>query len=158
MRYLVCFCFCAILFSCDTLVKKKVSSDDILQEELQSFNWKEVDVYPSFSNCDKANSKEAKKICFQNTIANSITSSISKEFIVVSNAINETITIDFAISETGIPKVLTINASDLLYKEIPDLDSIIYKTIAKLPKIFPAIKRGQQVTTQFKLPIKVKVD
>ena len=158
MRYLVCFCFCSLFFSCDTLVKKKVSSQDILQEELQSFNWNEVDVYPSFSNCDTAMSKEAKETCFQNTITSSITSSISQEYIVVSTAINETVTIDFSIDETGIAKVLAIKASDALYKEIPEFDAIIYKTIEDLPKIFPATKRGQQVKTQFKLPINVQVE
>ncbi len=76
----------------------------------------------------------------------------------VSTAINETVTIDFSIDETGIAKVLAIKASDALYKEIPEFDAIIYKTIEDLPKIFPATKRGQQVKTQFKLPINVQVE
>lgn len=148
-----------ILFvSCDNLVKKKVSSQDILKEELETFNWNEVDVYPSFTICDSAVSKAAKKECFQNTIAQVIIETISNEYIVVSKAINETVYIDFIVSKAGIPEVLTIEANDLLYKQIPELDNLIYKTIKALPKIFPATKRGQQVRTQFKLPIAIQVD
>jgi hypothetical protein len=135
-----------------------VSSQDILQEELETFNWNDVDIYPSFSNCDTALSKEAKKQCFQNTIAEVITASISLEYIVVSKAINEIVYIDFLIDDRGIPEVLTIEASALLYEEIPELDNMIYTTIATLPKIFPATKRGQHVRTQFRLPLAIRVD
>jgi len=158
MRKIICYLLIIMCCSCDKIVKKKVSSQDILQEELQSFNWNEVDVYPSFSNCDAAVSKDAKKVCFQNTITEYITSSISQENIIVSNTINETVVIEFSIDKTGIPEVMTIKGSDLLYHEIPDFDSLIFKTIDSLPKIFPATKRGQQVTTQFKLPIAIKVE
>ena len=41
-----------ILSSCEYFNVKKTSSEAILKEELQTFNWNEVDAYPSFSDCD----------------------------------------------------------------------------------------------------------
>ncbi len=149
-----------ILFfsSCDTIVKKKVSSDAILQEELEAFNWNDVDVYPSFSSCDEALSKEDKKICFQNVLTDYIFKNLSKETLVVTKAINDTLLINFEVSKDGKLSILDISSNDLVREEIPQLDSLIYKTLDSLPIIYPATKRGQQVKTQFKLPIVIKVD
>jgi hypothetical protein len=158
MKYIFLFVIIITFFSCDKVVKKKVYSSDILLEELKSFNWNEVDVYPSFSNCDQEISKEAKKVCFQNTLSEFIFKSISKEKIVVTQSINDTVFIDFQISEIGNLSVLKIKYSDLIKEEIPRLDNLIYRTLDLLPTIFPATKRGQQVKTQFKLPIVIKVN
>ena len=43
-------------------------------------------------------------------------------------------------------------------QEIPNIETLITDSLNTLPKIFPAIKRGQQVKTQFKLPIILRVN
>ena len=144
-------------FSCDTIVKKKVSTNEILQEELETFNWNDVDVYPSFSSCDDALSKEDKKVCFQNTLSSFIFENISKDVIVVTQSVNDTVLINFEVSKEGALSILDISSKAIVKEEIPKLDSLIYKALDSLPRIFPATKRGQQVNTQFKLPIVVKV-
>ena len=158
MRYLICFFISIILFSCDTIVKKKVSSNEILQEELETFNWNDVDIYPSFSSCDAALSKEDKKVCFQNTISSFIFNSISKESITVKQSIHDTVIINFEVSKDGYLTISDIYSNDIVREEMPKLDSLIYKTLDSLPTIFPATKRGQQVNTAFKLPVIIKVD
>lgn len=158
MRYLICFFISIILFSCDTIVKKKASSNEILQEELETFNWNDVDIYPSFSSCDAALSKEDKKVCFQNTISSFIFNSISKESITVKQSIHDTVIINFEVSKDGYLTISDIYSNDIVREEMPKLDSLIYKTLDSLPTIFPATKRGQQVNTAFKLPVIIKVD
>lgn len=158
MRYLICFFLSIILFSCDSIVKKKVSSNEILNEELETFNWNDVDAYPSFSSCDDAVSKDDKKVCFQNTISDFIFKIISKESIVVSQSIHDSVIINFEVSKEGTLSILDISSNVIVKEEIPKLDSLIYKALDSLPRIFPATKRGQQVNTQFKLPIVVQVD
>ena len=53
------------MWSCNYFDAKKVSADDILEEELQTFTWNEVDEYPSFEMCDSLSSKAEKKQCFE---------------------------------------------------------------------------------------------
>lgn len=158
VKYFVLFTISVLLFSCDNLVKKKVSSETILEEQLQTFNWNDVDVFPAFSNCDETASKEKRKQCFQETLSEFIFKEIHEAEIVASQSINETVTIDFQISETGILTVLDIAESDILKQEIPEFESIIRNALEALPKIYPATKRGQQVKTQFKLPIVISVE
>jgi hypothetical protein len=42
--------------------------------------------------------------------------------------------------------------------EIPNIDSLLINSLKTIPKIYPAIKRGQQVTTSFEFPIVVRID
>ena len=42
--------------------------------------------------------------------------------------------------------------------QIPEIDSLLHESLKGIPKITPAIKRGQQVTTAFELPIIVKIN
>jgi hypothetical protein len=46
----------------------------------------------------------------------------------------------------------------LTKQQIPELDSILKSSLEGLPKLYPAIKRSQQVQTVFQLPIILRVD
>ena len=58
MKYISLFLIFFCLNSCDYFDKKKVNADDLLNQELKTFNWNEVDVYPSFTTCDSSDVKE----------------------------------------------------------------------------------------------------
>ena len=158
MRYSLVFIVILLLTSCEYFNVKKTSSDAILKEELQTFNWNDVDDYPSFTACDSATSKEDKTLCFQKTITKNITNHLQKERIVVSQDINDTIMLYFQVSQKGELSLLQANIDSLTTQEIPNIEQIIHNSLDSLPQIFPAIKRGQQVTTEFKLPIVVRVN
>ena len=49
-------------------------------------------------------------------------------------------------------------AHELTKQQIPELDSILNSSLEGLPKLYPAIKRSQQVQTVFQLPIILRVD
>ena len=151
------FLVLVLLFSCNYFDVKKTSSETILNEELQTFNWNAVDAYPSFSTCDTSLNKQAKKECFQNTMANHIYRKLEQEQFIVTKDINDTIMIQFQISETGKISLINIKIDTVTHQEIPQIKNIIIKSIETLPKIYPAIKRGQQVRTEFKLPIVINV-
>ena len=61
MKQICVFLGFLMLMSCQYFNVKKTSSDAILKEELQTFNWNEVDEYPSFPECDSAITKQEKK-------------------------------------------------------------------------------------------------
>ena len=155
----VVFLFLILLFtSCDYFEKKKVNSDDLLEEELQTFNWNDVDTYPTFNSCDSITAKAASKACFQNTLLSSVNQYLEQQNIIVSEDVNDTIRLQLIIDNKGILKVDSITVKPETRFQIPEIDSLLYQSIKSIPKIYPAIKRGQQVTTAFELPVIVKIE
>ncbi|MBU2939082.1 energy transducer TonB [Lacinutrix sp. C3R15] len=144
--------------SCSYFNVKKTSSEAILEEELQAFNWNEVDVYPSFETCDLLLDNAGKKKCFQTTITNTIYKTLSSEKIVVTQDIQDTVKVRFQISEKGELQLVDAEIDSVTMAEIPNLEILLHQGLIFLPKIYPAIKRGQQVKTQFTLPIRIEVN
>jgi hypothetical protein len=77
---------------------------------------------------------------------------------VVTENVEDTVVVKFHISETGNLSVLSIKNKETTKEQIPNLDSLLLKSLDSLPRIFPAIKRGQQVKTEFTLPIVIYVN
>jgi len=158
MKYLAIIFLVLCFSSCDYFDKRKVYSEDILKEDLQTFNWNEVDEYPTFAACDNSSTKSQKKRCFETTLTTHIMSQLSNESIIITEDITDTIVITFQISEKGKLSVIEINSSDLIKSQIPEIDALLVKSLNGLPQIFPAIKRSQQVKTEFKLPVVINVN
>lgn len=154
-----CVLFLFLVFtSCEYFNVKKTSPEAILKEELQTFNWNDVDEYPSFSICDSLTVKEDKKTCFQEVLTSHISRFLQDEIIVVSKDIGDTIVLNFQVSETGHLKLIDAKINTETKEEIPNIENLLSKSLDSLPKIFPAIKRGQQVKTEFQLPIIIQVN
>lgn len=150
---------CAIILtSCNYFEKKKVYTKDILEEELQTFNWNDVDEYPTFASCDTTLGKENKRQCFENTLLQLLNNNLSEQNIVVTEDVNDTIFLKITIDNQGNFNVDDIQSSELTKAQIPKIDSLLIHSFDSLPKIYPAIKRSQQVTTQFSLPVVVRIN
>ena len=158
MKRLIVILLSLHLFSCNYLNVKKTSTEEILNEELQTFNWNEVDEYPTFSACDSIDSKVEKQECFYKKISKHIATHLENQHFVVVNTVEDTIRLTFTISENGNPTITALEISDATLNELPEIKSQLINSITTLPEIYPALKRGQQVKTEFILPIIVKVD
>lgn len=158
MKYLLFIIICLFVTSCNYFDVKKTSSKEILNEELQSFNWKDVDVFPAFASCDSSSTIQERKVCFENTLIKHIQNSLSSEKMVVSTDLTDTILIDFKLSDKGEISILNLKIKEETIKALPNITNQINSAIDSLPTIYPAIKRGQLVTTQFKLPIIISAD
>ncbi|MEM5539142.1 hypothetical protein [Olleya sp. AS48] len=158
MKQIAVFLLCLMLASCQYFDVEKTSSEAILKKELKTFNWKEVDSYPSFKTCDTLQSKLDAKQCFETTLANHISSKLQEQTIIVSQDINDTILLSLLISEKGELVINAIEIDSITTLEIPEIKTIITNSLDTLPTIYPAIKRGQQVKSQFKLPIVLRVN
>ena len=158
MRQICVFLLLMTLTSCEYFNVKKTSSEAILKEELKTFNWNDVDEYPTFSVCDSLSTKHEKKQCFGSVLNMHITTYLQKEAIIVTQDINDTIDLQFKISDKGVLTLLNAKIDSLTIAQIPNIKSLLTKSLDSLPNIFPAIKRGQQVTTEFKLPIIISVE
>ena len=158
MKYILSLIFLFFFFSCELNINKKISVDEILDEEWKTFNWSNVDEYPSFTTCDSLLTISQKKECFISTLSNQIYSDLISNTKTVNRIIQDTVILKFTISKDG-----EIDFDELIVDEsIIDLRSLIdlsfKSSIKKLPKIFPAIKRGQQVNVKFSLPIYVSTE
>ena len=158
MKQICVFLGFLMLMSCQYFNVKKTSSDAILKEELQTFNWNEVDEYPSFPECDSAITKLERKQCFEYVLTTHITRFLQKDTIIVTQNIEDTLLLELQISEKGLLSVLNIEVDSLISQEIPNIKDLLRHALDSLPKIFPAIKRGQQVKTEFKLPVIISVN
>src|SRR5690606_26336094 len=128
-----------------------------LQELDTVIDFSSVDVSPSFKVCDSIIDKKAKTDCFRNTIHQEIFNNLSKQKISAKNPISEIIQVQLEIDNKGNVSLKMIEASLLLQEAIPNLDSLITQSLLQLPTLFPAIKRGIPVTTQYQLPIQIDV-
>ena len=158
MKY-ACITLILLLFtSCEYLNVKKTSSEEILKEELQTFKWNELDVYPTFSACDSATTKIEKKKCFENIVTKHLSSYLTKQRFVVGQDVTDTLELTFIISDKGKTNISNIKVKEETLSELPNIKEVLQKSIDSFPKIFPALKRGQQVTSQFKLPVVIQAN
>tara|TARA_B100001939_G_scaffold211768_1_gene182197 strand:- start:284 stop:766 length:483 start_codon:yes stop_codon:yes gene_type:complete len=156
---LIFICF-FLLNSCefDFQIDRKISVEEFINEELKSFNWNEVDMYPVFENCLELNNISQKNKCFVETITNNFTANLKKNNLVLNRTLVDTVNMVLMVDKSGLISIKTINISEknLKYKEV--INSSFNNTISKLPKLYPAIKRGQQVDVIFTLPIIISTE
>ncbi len=158
MNRLACFLLIVLLTACDYFEKQKVNSEDLLEEELQTFNWNDVDTYPTFNSCEAMTTKEDNRVCFQNTLLQYVNGYLARQNIVVTEDVYDTIRLKLIIDNKGLLQIEDITLKPETESQIPEIDSLLRQSIKGVPKIFPAIKRGQQVTTAFELPVIVRID
>lgn len=158
MKHFVFILALLLICACDDLKVKKTSSEAILNEELKSFTWNEVDEYPAFLSCETSETKQDRKLCFEHTLSTVILDRLEAEHIIVNNDVLDTIFIKFKISDTGNLSLLHFKVDALTEAEIPNIKALITSSLDSLPIIEPAIKRGQKVNSEFTLPIIIKVN
>jgi len=116
-----------------------------------------VDTFPSFKTCDAIIDKQEKMDCFRTTIHQKVGAELQQHSFAVKDSINEIVYVDVIINSEGIFSLDTIQASENLKKELPELDSLLKASVENLPKIYPANKRGIPVTTKYRLPIRIQL-
>lgn len=143
--------------SCQYFDKQVPSEDELLQKELKSINWNEVDEFPSIAECDTVADKEQRKSCFFDYLTQTIQQKLSVDTLALLYPELDTIQV----------RVTVFPDSALLFEpEIADsithdtimIDSIIRTRLTDFPKVNPAIKRGIPVKTQFVLPVILKTN
>lgn len=149
-----------LLNSCqfDFKIDRKISVDEFINEELKSFNWNEVDQYPVFENCLGINSISEKNSCFVETITESFKENLTNNSLILNRTLVDTVNMILKVDKTAEISIESINISsqNIKYKEV--ISRSFNKTISNLPKLYPAIKRGQQVDVIFKIPIIISTE
>ena len=142
--------------SCDYFRKPVPSKEILLQKELKSIDWNQVDQYPSIVECENIEDKTQRQQCFFEYLTSVIQQKLSQDTlpfhgididtIIVKVTVFPDATIDF---EPQFPQ------DSVAYDKIK-IDSLLTEKLKNFPRINPALKRGIPVKTQFILPVILK--
>ena len=147
-----------IAVGCENFETRKISSEEVLDQESKSLNWKEVDEYPAFENCKNITEIGRARNCFENSMANSIYAYLEKQEPVVTESIDDTVVLFLKIAKTGKPAIDSIQVDTTVTNQLPDIRLWLQQSVDSLPKIHPASKRGIPVSSTYRLPIVIKAE
>jgi hypothetical protein len=115
-----------------------------------------VDAFPLFPNCKDIPSRKKQQICFQLEMSQYIYATLNEFKLTANEVIKDTILVKLQVSSLGKTSLSSLKISDKTKKLLPEFDSLLKVSLAKLPILSPAIKRNMPVTTEFTLPIILK--
>lgn len=144
--------------SCQYFEKQVPSEKELLKKELKAINWKEVDEYPSFVDCDKVEDKTARQHCFFQYLTELIQDKLSSDTLSVLYPELDTIEVKVTVYPNAKMKFEPQFPKDSVAYDTIKIDSILTARLVNFPKVNPAIKRGIPVKTQFILPVILKVE
>ncbi len=154
-RFGVLFC-CLLFISCNWLASKKEVRETIVQEELKTINWNDVDRYPLFENCDETLPRIQQKICFQNGFKQHFLETLQEQKLIVHQNLNDTLKVHLLIGKQGNVSLLQIKKTKTIAQQIPEIDTLIAYSVETLPKVYPALKRNIPVNMKIQMPIILK--
>ena len=160
MKKIIITVFLSILLfsSCQYFEKQVPSEKDLLQKELKSINWKEVDEFPSVYGSDTIENKIERQQCFFEYMTQLIQHKLSVDTLSVLYPELDTIEVKVTVYPNSRIIFEPLFPKDSVAYDTVKIDSILKARLVGFPKINPAIKRGIPVKTQFILPVILKVE
>lgn len=156
-RLITIFLLTLLAASCQLIDRQVPSKDELLEKELKSINWDEVDEWPSVTECDSAADKETRKACFFNFLVENIKQRLESDTLAVLYPELDTIAVKVIVNADATVHFQP-HLNDSISYSAKSIDSIIQARLSDFPKVKPALKRGLPVKTQFELPVILNVE
>ncbi|MFM2231136.1 MAG: hypothetical protein RL607_2394 [Bacteroidota bacterium] len=144
------------LTSCSYFEKQVPNEQELLQKELQTINWNQVDEYPSIVECEKLTDANQRKQCFFEVLSSTIQQKLNTDTLAVLYPELDTIEVKITVNPDASLVFEPQFSQDSTAYDKKKIDSILKARLTDLPKINPAIKRGIPVKTQFILPVIIR--
>jgi hypothetical protein len=130
--------------------------NDDLEDKINSqiIDYSSIDAYPLLPECQELIDKNLQKECFYKNVSNRIQKTLVTNLNFASQN-NIKVLVKINVDAKGKVAIKTINYLD--ENNLPKLDSLLYLSIENLPLLQPAIKSGIPVSSEFSLPILVKM-
>ena len=158
MRFFLALFGLCLISSCNWLAPKEEKTRRIVQEELSSINWNDVDQYPMFQSCGESISKEEQRICFEEELLNHFSGTLNDFEFILKEDVEDTIYVDFLVERDGSITVLDIEDQMAIQDQIPEFNAIITQSLKSLPEVQPALKRGIPVSAKFRIPLELNTN
>jgi len=155
---LIVFLLPLLFTSCQYFDKQVPSEKELLQKELNSINWKEVDEFPSVTDCEAIENKAQRQHCFFEYMTQLIQQKLSVDTLSILYPELDTIEVKVTIFPNSTMQFEPQFPKDSVAYDTIKIDSILKSRLVNFPKVHPAIKRGIPVKTQFILPVILKVE
>lgn len=156
MKHFSIFILFLFFNSCQYFEKKVPSEKELLQKELKSINWKEVDEYPTVAECETINDKKERQKCFFDVMSQLIQQKLNVDSLSIIYPDLDTIQVKVTVFPNSKMKFEPEFQKDSVAYDTIRIDSILHARLVDFPKVNPAIKRGLPVKTQFTLPVIIK--
>ena len=134
------------------------SEDELLEDELKTINWKEVDEFPSVETCEKLEDETLQRNCFFEFITQTIQQKLNAGSLAVLYPNLDTIEVRVTVFPDSTLHFEPHFPTDSMAYDSGKIDSILHTRLADFPKVSPAIKRGIPVKSQFILPVILKTE
>tara|TARA_B100000900_G_scaffold147788_1_gene125350 strand:+ start:196 stop:672 length:477 start_codon:yes stop_codon:yes gene_type:complete len=151
-----CLFFFIIFFSCEFEIQKKISADKYLEEELRTIDWNSVDKLPLLESCLNSNLDNQK--CFVSYFSSQLKKNLLDNDFVLNRTLIDTIYFNLKIDKVGNVSYEKIQINEDLNKYQNAIEMALNVTIKNLPKVYPAIKRGQPVDVEFNFPLLISTE
>lgn len=156
MKHYTLFLVFILFNSCQYFDKQVPSEKELLQKELKSINWDEVDEYPSVADCEKIEDKKQRQQCFFEVLTQLIQEKLRADTLFVLYPELDTISLKVTVFPNSTIKFEPQFKKDTIAYDTIKVDSILRVRLVDFPKVNPAIKRGIPVKTEFILSVIVK--
>ena len=156
MKKAIAFLFVFCSLSCQYVDKKVPSEKELLDKQLKEINWKEVDEYPSVTDCENLTNAALRKQCFFDFLQATITQKLALDSLVSKTSKLDTIEVKVTVQPDASLLFEPQFPKDSVTYDVIKIDSILHARLINFPKVKPAIKRGIPVRTQFVLPVIIK--
>lgn len=158
MKYYFLLLVILLFNSCQFFEKQIPSEKELLAKELNEINWKEVDEFPSLSDCERIEDKIQRNQCFFELLTQLIQEKLSIDTLSVLYPELDTIEVKVTVFPNSTLQFEPQFPKDSVAYDTIKIDSILKARLVDFPKVNPAIKRGIPVKTQFILPVILKVE
>ncbi|MEM0541699.1 hypothetical protein WFZ85_03660 [Flavobacterium sp. j3] len=145
-----------LLQSCQYFEKNVPNEKDLLEKQMKEIDWKEVDEYPSVTDCEKLTDKELQKQCFFDFLTATIQEKLAVDTLSSLFPKLDTIEVKVTVFPNSMLEFEPQFPQDSVAYDTIKIDSILKARLVDFPQINPAIKRGIPVKTQFVLPVIIK--
>ena len=145
-----------IFQSCQYFERPIPNEKELLEKQLKDINWKEVDAYPSISDCDSLTDENLRKQCFFEYLTSKIQEKLSIDTLSTLFPELDTIQVKVTVNPDKSMSFEPQFPKDSIAYDKVKVDSILHARLVDLPQVNPATKRGIPVKTQFILPVIIK--
>ena len=156
MNKVFCIFFFISFFSCEFQIQKKISADKYLEQELKIIDWNSVDELPLFDSCLNSNTDMQK--CFVSYFSTQLKQNLVDNNFIINRTLVDTVYFNLKIDKQGNVSYEKIQIDENLNTYKNAIETALNITIENLPKVYPALKRGQPVDVEFNFPLLISTE
>ena len=128
---------------CELFVPTR-TAEEIAKEKFKDLDLSSVDVYPTFGECEQVTvDREEEWKCFKNKLSQHLQSSLDEHPWTTRQTLVDTLYLTLLIDNQGTPSIEQLETTEQVTTYLPELEAVLKRNIAQLPKIYAARKTIQ---------------